>query len=116
MGRFLGRRFSGQRQFSARWSPNKTWEGFFSGLLLCLLATTLLAVWLLGLSPWEGALLGLALGPAAVFGDLAESMVKRRVGVKDSSDLIPGHGGMLDRIDSLLFGAVVVYFFARWLV
>jgi phosphatidate cytidylyltransferase len=115
-GRFLGGRIFGKRRFSERWSPNKTWEGFFGGTLLSLLVTTLLGSWLLGLAVWQGMLFGLALGPAAVFGDLAESMVKRRVGVKDSGDLIPGHGGMLDRIDSILFGAVVAYFFAMWFV
>ena len=116
IGRFLGGRFSGDRKFSPRWSPNKTWEGFFGGVLTCLLVTTALATSQLGLPIWKAALLGLILGPTAVFGDLAESMVKRNVGVKDSGDLIPGHGGMLDRVDSILFGAVIVYFFARWLV
>lgn len=115
-GRFLGGRFSGERKFSPRWSPNKTWEGFFGGVLTCLIVTAFLAVWRLGLPLWQGILLGLLLGPTAVLGDLAESMVKRNVGVKDSGDLIPGHGGMLDRVDSILFGAVITYFFARWLV
>ncbi|MGH2541403.1 MAG: phosphatidate cytidylyltransferase [Candidatus Binatia bacterium] len=115
-GRFLGGKLTDGRRFSPRWSPKKTWEGFVTGLLLCLLVTAALSHWLLDLPLWQGIVLGLALGPAAVSGDLAESMVKRRVGVKDSGDLIPGHGGMLDRIDSLLFGAVAAYFFAQWLV
>jgi phosphatidate cytidylyltransferase len=115
-GRFLGGRFSGERKFSPRWSPNKTWEGVIGGILVSLLVGTLLSVRFLDLPVWQGALLGLLLGPTAVAGDLAESMVKRRVGVKDSGDLIPGHGGMLDRIDSILFGAVVTYFFAVWVV
>ncbi|MDQ4075793.1 MAG: phosphatidate cytidylyltransferase [Chloroflexota bacterium] len=115
-GRFLGGKLSGNRRFSARWSPNKTWEGFFTGTLLCLVVTAILSVWLLELALWQGVLFGLFLGPSAVYGDLTESMVKRRVGVKDSGALIPGHGGMLDRIDSILFGAVAAYFFARWVV
>lgn len=115
-GRFLGGKLSGGRQFSARWSPNKTWEGFFGGVLLCLLVVSSLSIWLLALAPWQGLLFGILLGPAAVFGDLSESMLKRRVGVKDSGALIPGHGGMLDRIDSVLFGAIIAYFFANWFV
>lgn len=116
VGRLLGGRFSGERKFSPRWSPNKTWEGFFGGVLTCLLVTAFLAIQQLGLEVWQGALLGLILGPSAVYGDLAESMVKRNVGVKDSGDLIPGHGGMLDRVDSILFGAIATYFFAVWIV
>jgi phosphatidate cytidylyltransferase len=115
-GRFLGGKLSGGQKFSPRWSPKKTWEGVFTGILLCAAVTAVLAQWLLELELWQGIVLGLALGPASVFGDLAESMVKRRVGVKDSGDLIPGHGGMLDRVDSILFGAVAAYFFANWLV
>ncbi len=115
-GRFLGGKFSGERRFSPRWSPNKTWEGFFGGILTCLLVTTLLSTWLLDLALWQGLVFGLFLGPSAVYGDLAESMVKRRVGVKDSGTLIPGHGGMLDRVDSILFGAVAAYLFASWVV
>lgn len=112
-GRFLGGRLFGPRQFSARWSPNKTWEGVVGGLLVAAIAVTALGVTTLGLVWWEGLLLGVLLGVAAISGDLAESMVKRRVGVKDSGDLIPGHGGMLDRIDSMLFAVVITYFFAH---
>jgi phosphatidate cytidylyltransferase len=115
-GRFLGGRFSGERKFSPRWSPNKTWEGVVGGIVASIIVGTLLSARFLGLPVWQGVLLGLLLGPTAIAGDLAESMVKRRVGVKDSGDLIPGHGGMLDRIDSILFGAVVTYFFAVWVV
>lgn len=115
-GRFFGRKLFGDRPFSTRWSPRKTWEGFVGGTLTCAVFVTLLSQFLLGLEWWQALLLGLLLGPAAVFGDLAESMVKRRVGVKDSGALIPGHGGMLDRLDSLLAGMVVAYFFASWFV
>nr|MBA3534403.1 CDP-archaeol synthase [Ardenticatenales bacterium] len=94
----------------------KTWEGFFGGVLVGLLVTIYTSTQWIGLELWQGILFGILLGPSAVFGDLAESMLKRRVGVKDSGDLIPGHGGMLDRIDSILFGAIVAYFFANWFV
>ena len=115
-GRLLGGTLSRGRRFSPRWSPNKSWEGFFGGLGVRIVGTTLLGHWLLALVWWQGVLLGLLLGLAAIYGDLAESMVKRRVGVKDSGTLIPGHGGLLDRVDSILFGAVVVYFFTQWVV
>ena len=115
-GRGFGGKLSGNRKFSARWSPKKTWEGFFGGVLACLILTTLVSTWLLELSIWQALLFGLLLGPTAVLGDLVESMLKRRVGVKDSGTLIPGHGGILDRIDSILFGTVMTYFFAQWFV
>lgn len=115
-GRLLGGKLSGGRRFSPRWSPNKTWEGFFGGLLMALAATTALSHWFLALPLWQGSALGLVLGLAGVYGDLSESMLKRRVGVKDSGNLIPGHGGILDRIDSILVGAVVAYLFALWVV
>jgi phosphatidate cytidylyltransferase len=108
-------------------SPNKSWEGAAGGFALCLLATLVarsdppligpaLAAWLgwapLPIALWHAPLLALALALAAQFGDLAESMIKREAGAKDASELIPGHGGMLDRIDSLLFTVVLVYYYA----
>lgn len=99
---FAGKAF-GRRKLAPQVSPGKSWEGFFGGLLLSLLLT--LAV---GLQQgWPFADLLLALGGAAlvvaisVIGDLTESMFKRQAGIKDSSNLLPGHGGVLDRIDSL---------------
>ncbi|HBY94561.1 MAG: phosphatidate cytidylyltransferase [Ardenticatenaceae bacterium] len=113
-GAYFAGRFFGHHPFSPQYSPKKTWEGVLGGWSLGLVVTALLAWWLLGLSPAGSFVLGLLLGPAAVYGDLAESMLKRRVGVKDSGSLIPGHGGLLDRLDSLLFTAVVTYYFALW--
>lgn len=99
-----------------RYSPNKTWSGFFGGLV----AASLGAVGIVTLSQalpalpdlhlaWPvAAVIGLLGGLATMAGDLWESMLKRRFGVKDSGDLIPGHGGMLDRVDGLMFAAIVV--------
>jgi phosphatidate cytidylyltransferase len=99
-----------------RYSPNKTWSGFFGGLV----AASLGAVGIVALSQalpalpdlhlaWPvAAVIGLLGGLATMAGDLWESMLKRRFGVKDSGDLIPGHGGMLDRVDGLMFAAIVV--------
>lgn len=115
-GAYLTGRFFGHHPFSPRHSPKKTWEGVVGGWILGLIVTVALAWWLVDLPPLRGMALGLLLGPAAVYGDLAESMLKRRVGVKDSGTIIPGHGGLLDRLDSLLFTAVVTYYFVRWFV
>jgi phosphatidate cytidylyltransferase len=99
-----------------RYSPNKTWSGFFGGLV----AASLGAVGIVALSlalpalpdlhlAWPvAAAIGLLGGLATMMGDLWESILKRRFGVKDSGDLIPGHGGMLDRVDGLMFAAIVV--------
>jgi phosphatidate cytidylyltransferase len=65
---------------------------------------------------WEGALIGLAVMTAATLGDLGESMIKRDLGIKDMGSLLPGHGGMMDRLDSLLLAAPVTYLLLSWLV
>jgi phosphatidate cytidylyltransferase len=114
----IGRSF-GRTQLIARLSPKKTVEGLAGGLA-CAAATGALAVALFGLDVpwWGGAMLGLVLGGIGVIGDLAESLFKRQAGIKDSGTLIPGHGGMLDRIDALLFTWTAGWFFAslmdRW--
>ena len=92
-----------------QFSPNKTWSGFIGGLVAATLAALAVAqFWPLQLS-WINALaLGLFAGLATMAGDLWESMLKRRFGVKDSGDLIPGHGGLLDRVDGLMFAFLAV--------
>jgi phosphatidate cytidylyltransferase len=92
-------------------SPNKTWEGTIGGWIGGVAATVLLGLWLVDL-PWlHGLALGAMVATVAPFGDLAKSMIKRQMGVKDFAGLIPGHGGMFDRIDSLLFVAPTVYYY-----
>ena len=106
---FAGRRMGGPR-FLQHISPSKTWAGLVGGLI----ATTVVTAGLiaaLGENPLAGFILGPLIGLAAQAGDLAESMLKRAAGVKESGTLIPGHGGMLDRVDSLLFAAPVAYFY-----
>jgi phosphatidate cytidylyltransferase len=114
---FAGRAF-GRHPWWPRHSPKKTWEGYLAGAALGALVTVLLATWLLNLSLPESLGLGLVITLLAPLGDLAESMIKRQVGAKDSSNLIPGHGGVLDRLDSLLIALPVAYFWAalmpRW--
>ena len=103
----------GKRKLCPKISPKKTWEGAIGGLVSGVLAVVLLSWWLLDLAIGWGLLLGVAVVLAATFGDLAESVIKRQVGIKDSGKLIPGHGGMLDRVDSLLFVVPIVYAVAR---
>lgn len=106
---FVGSRF-GAHKMAPRISPHKSWEGFFGGLLGSVF------IWfLVGILHVEGANLpmclvaGVVVGIAGVLGDLFESRIKRGVGVKDSGNVMPGHGGLLDRSDSLLFGGMVAY-------
>jgi phosphatidate cytidylyltransferase len=92
-------------------SPGKTWEGLAGGVAGGILAAWLLSG-LLKIQVPEAILLGLIVCVAAVTGDLSESFIKRAVGVKDSGNIIPGHGGILDRVDSILFVTLAVYWFA----
>ena len=108
---FVGRSL-GRHLLWPRISPRKTWEGLIGGTLAALAAGLTFGSWLLALLWWQGLLLGLLVAVAAPFGDLAESLFKRLANVKDSSHLIPGHGGVLDRLDSLLFVFPVVTYFA----
>ncbi len=100
----------GRRKLCPTISPGKTVEGAAAGLLAAVLLTAGLGAWL-GLPIRQGLILGLALGVAGQLGDLLESVLKRRAGVKDSGTILPGHGGVLDRFDSLLFSAPVAYYY-----
>ncbi len=92
-----------------RFSPNKTWSGFVGGLAASSLAGLAMAFFsVFQLNLIAAALVGLCVGLATMAGDLWESALKRRFGVKDSGDLIPGHGGLLDRVDGLMFAVVVM--------
>ena len=111
---FIGVRF-GRHRLSPRFSPKKSWEGYWGGILFGTLGTAGLAVLWTSLGGpvvpwWKGAALGAALSILTTLGDLGESMIKRQAGVKDSSNIIPGHGGVFDRIDSWLWGAAIGYF------
>lgn len=110
---FIGRKF-GRRPLAPLVSPLKTVEGYFGGLLFSILGGWLLAsLWGLrfaGMAPWHGLALGAVLGVLAPLGDLGESMLKRQFGVKDTSGIFPGHGGMMDRMDSWIWGGVISYY------
>ena len=133
VGRTLGRHL-----MSPRISPRKTWEGALASMLASLVVGMLLYNYALPISTallnahlierqdgffalqkpplWPTLLLSAAINIAAQLGDLAESLIKRGAGVKDSGTLLPGHGGMLDRIDALLFAAPVLWYYAAWRV
>lgn len=106
---FVGRRF-GRRRFLTHISPSKTYAGLVGGVLASVAVTALLLAGL-GRAPVDGVVLGALIAFAAQAGDLAESMLKRAAGAKDSGRLIPGHGGILDRVDSFLFAAPAAVLF-----
>jgi phosphatidate cytidylyltransferase len=120
MGAYLTGSAIGRHLMSPHISAKKTWEGFFGALvfaLVCSLALFKLMPRQLSMLTWTHAtMLGLLLGFAAIIGDLAESIIKRSTGVKDSGNLLPGIGGALDLIDSLLFTAPLLFFYLRLVI
>jgi phosphatidate cytidylyltransferase len=90
-------------------SPKKSWEGFVGSALACMVCGAILTTVLLDGKIWQGIVVGLAIVCSATLGDLGESMIKRDLGIKDMGRLLPGHGGVMDRLDSLLATAPVAY-------
>ena len=108
---------TGQSKIAPRVSPNKTYEGLIGGMLLSIVVTTLVLNRFPGVYPWSASMLdcfwlGIAIAAVAPIGDLAQSMIKRDMGVKDMGTLLPGHGGIFDRFDALLFVLPATYFVA----
>ena len=115
-GAFATGRLLGRHRLAPRISPNKTVEGALGGWALGFTAVVLLRFLPdIEIAYWRIVLLALVLPLTAQIGDLAASLIKRAMDVKDFSALLPGHGGLLDRLDSLLFGIPTVYLFVRWL-
>jgi phosphatidate cytidylyltransferase len=118
---FAGRAW-GKHKMTPSLSPGKTWEGYIAGVLVGTLAPVLVTLLWYTLekrtaAPWIYSLvLGLLITTLAPLGDLAISMIKRQVGAKDSGKILPGHGGALDRIDSITWAAVIGYYYTLWLV
>lgn len=118
---FGGRRF-GRRKLIPTVSPGKTVEGAIAGIIATVITGALYAHFVLGgalelpIGAVAGALIGLVVSPVAQLGDLAESLLKREAGVKDSGTLLPGHGGVLDRFDSLFFSIPVTYWLLAWVL
>ena len=104
----------GKRKISPTVSPNKTVEGFVGGVFSTLFLAALLAPWLTPFNLRDALLAGLLIAVAGFFGDLSLSALKRDLGIKDSGNLLPGHGGVLDRIDSLTYTAPLFFHFTRY--
>ena len=111
---FVGRAL-GRHKLAPRVSPGKTWEGTIAGVFGAIIASLLFTL-LIPISYWQIVVLGILVSIFGQLSDLVESLFKRNMGVKDSSRLIPGHGGFLDRIDSVVFAGVVVYYYVIWAI
>lgn len=118
---FFGSKY-GKHKMTPRLSPNKSWEGYIAGIISAAVFTPLLVKWYyqIGLNP-EGTItiaratiIAVIMGVVPTLGDLGESMIKRQVGKKDSGTILPGHGGMFDRVDSWLWASAVGYFAIVW--
>jgi phosphatidate cytidylyltransferase len=111
---YVGRAL-GKHKLAPSISPGKTWEGAVGGLVAALAMATLAHFWFFRELPLIYTLpLAALMTVVGIFGDLAESALKRGAGAKDAANLLPGHGGILDRLDSLLFNAPLIYYFARF--
>jgi len=120
-GAFFVGRARGKHKLAPAISVAKTWEGAIGGLICAILGAMVIAAVLNLISPftfryWQIILLGFLVGLFAQLGDLVESLLKRNMGVKESGNLLPGHGGILDRFDSLIFVGAVVYYYVIWVV
>jgi phosphatidate cytidylyltransferase len=106
----------GRHPMAPSLSPKKSWEGFLGSVLTCAVVGAVAMPVLLGGLWWTGAVLGTVAAAAATLGDLVESSIKRDLGVKDMGNLLPGHGGIMDRLDSLLVVAPIAWGFLTWFV
>lgn len=116
-------RVIGRHKLTKRTSPKKTWEGYLSGVLIGTLGTAgLTLLWRTfagagsALTPTRGLIVGFAISSLAPLGDLGISMIKRELQVKDTGSLVPGHGGVLDRMDSILWAGVLGFYVISWLL
>ena len=118
----IGRAY-GKHKMAPRLSPKKSWEGYAASVFTGMIGGAFLVYsystfgnFSSHITIFQGALIGLILGALSPLGDLGESMIKRQSGIKDSSDIIPGHGGFFDRVDSWLWGAVIGYYYLIWFI
>ncbi|MGE5829119.1 MAG: phosphatidate cytidylyltransferase [Micromonosporaceae bacterium] len=115
-GGYVAGVFFGRHPMAPSVSPKKSWEGFAGSLAAAAIGGSLMLFFMFDSSPWRGAVFGLGVAAAAVLGDLGESLLKRDLGVKDMSNLLPGHGGVMDRLDSMVFAAPASYLLLLLLV
>jgi phosphatidate cytidylyltransferase len=109
VGGFAAGVLFGKHPMAPSVSPKKSWEGLAGSVTACVLIGVLLVTFTFHGAWWGGALYGLAIALTATLGDLGESLIKRDLGIKDMGDLLPGHGGLMDRMDSLLPSAAVAW-------
>ncbi len=111
---FIGKNF-GKHKLAPTISPGKTWEGVFGGLILSCIFAALASFWFFPELPYQYSIsLAVLMSVVGLVGDLTESAMKRGSNTKDAANILPGHGGLLDRLDSLLFNAPILYYFARF--
>ncbi|HSM25343.1 MAG TPA: CDP-archaeol synthase [Anaerolineaceae bacterium] len=114
---FIGRRF-GKRKLAPRTSPKKTWEGLYGGIVFGIIGGILMGLLFHQITPSidliKGLILGIVLSVITPLGDFGESMIKRQFNVKDSSNLLPGHGGAMDRIDTWVWAVCIGYYLVVW--
>jgi phosphatidate cytidylyltransferase len=106
----------GKHRLFERHSPKKSWEGFVGGILVAGLVAWMLSRYVYAIGPIHWLVLAVLVSIAGTFGDLVESMFKRSLNIKDSGSFLPGHGGLLDRFDSLIFAAPLVYIYLTYFV
>lgn len=114
MGGYTFGKTWGKHKIAPRLSPHKSWEGYFGGILFGVVSGVLLSllwsIWMPTMQWWHGLVMGLVISSSTILGDLLISLFKRTARVKDTSDLIPGHGGFLDRIDTWIWAAMLGYY------
>jgi phosphatidate cytidylyltransferase len=115
-GGYVAGVFFGRRPLAPTVSPKKSWEGLVGSLLATAVGSAVMLYFLLDVAWWWGLVFGVVVSAASVLGDLAESLLKRDLGIKDMSHLLPGHGGLMDRLDSILFAAPAAYLLLTMLV
>jgi phosphatidate cytidylyltransferase len=108
-GGYVAGVFFGKHPMAPTVSPKKSWEGTAGSLLIAAIGAALILSFVFHVPWWHGALFGLGVSAASVLGDLGESLLKRDLGIKDMSNLLPGHGGLMDRLDSVLFAVPTAF-------
>jgi phosphatidate cytidylyltransferase len=116
IGGYIAGVLFGRHQMAPVISPKKSWEGFAGSVVFCVAVGVAMVVWVLDADWWIGVCLGLVAVVMATLGDLCESVIKRDLGIKDMSQVIPGHGGLMDRLDSLLATVAPIWLLLHYLV
>ena len=114
-GAFVVGSLIGRNKLFERISPKKTWEGFIGGVIFAVLAAIIISMFYSEINRTEWIIFAVLVAVFGTLGDLIESMIKRRLSIKDSSNLLPGHGGLLDRFDSTLLAVPVIFFYLKLL-